>query len=58
MIEIKKMVEATIMPAACTGPVANNIHGPDEYVAISLALQLIKVLAVFILKWCDGPASS
>ena len=40
------------MPAACTGPVANNIHGLDEYVEISSAVSLIKVLVVFILDWC------
>lgn len=39
------------MAAACTGPVANNIHGLDEYVEISSAILLIKVLAVFILDW-------
>jgi acetylornithine deacetylase len=42
------------MPASCTGPVAQNIHGPDEYVEISSAFQLIRVLAIFILRWCGG----
>ena len=40
------------MPAACTGPVANNIHGVDEYVEIPSAIELIKILAVFIIDWC------
>ena len=46
------------MAAACTGPVANNIHGLDEYVEISSAVQLIKVLAVFVLDWCGFQPSS
>lgn len=45
------------MPASCTGPVAQNIHGPDEYVEISSAVQLIRVLALFILRWCGSPLS-
>ena len=40
------------MPAACTGPRANNIHGIDEYVEISSILQVTQVLAMATLHWC------
>jgi acetylornithine deacetylase/succinyl-diaminopimelate desuccinylase-like protein len=37
--------------------VANNIHGSDEYVEISSAISLIKILAIFILDWCGHQKS-
>ena len=40
------------MPGACIGPIAENIHGPDEWVDVDSLNKLIKVLAVFILDWC------
>ena len=40
------------MAAACTGPKAGNIHGIDEYVEIPSALNVIKVLAMTVLRWC------
>jgi acetylornithine deacetylase len=40
------------MQAACTGPRAGNIHGIDEYVEIPSIIQVAKVLAMTLLKWC------
>jgi acetylornithine deacetylase len=40
------------MPSACTGPVAKNIHGIDEYVEISSVVDVTKILAATILNWC------
>jgi acetylornithine deacetylase len=40
------------LPGACIGPTADNIHGIDENVSISSSLTLIKILSMFILKWC------
>jgi acetylornithine deacetylase len=40
------------MAAACTGPIAGNIHGIDEYVEISSIIQVTKILAMTILNWC------
>jgi len=40
------------MAAACTGPTAMNIHGIDEYVDIPSVIQVAKILAVTIMKWC------
>lgn len=40
------------MPAACIGPIAGNIHGPDEYVGISSVIEISKIVALTILEWC------
>jgi len=40
------------MVAACTGPKASNIHGIDEFVEIPSAINVIKVLALTVIRWC------
>lgn len=40
------------MPAALTGPKAENIHGIDEYVEIPTVIQTAQVLAMTALRWC------
>jgi acetylornithine deacetylase len=40
------------VPATCYGPEAANIHGIDESVSLASALQVAKVLAVFLVRWC------
>ncbi len=40
------------MPALCTGPVGERIHGIDECVDLESVVQLTKILALFILNWC------
>ena len=39
-------------PATCYGPVAANYHSFDEWVSISSMVEVTKVLAVFISRWC------
>jgi acetylornithine deacetylase len=39
-------------PGVCFGPVAYNIHGPDEYVDLDSVLLTAKVLATHIVDWC------
>lgn len=40
------------MPAACTGPIAGNVHGADEWVDIPSVIATTQVLAKTILRWC------
>jgi acetylornithine deacetylase len=40
------------IPATCYGPEASDIHGIDESVSLASVLQLTKVLALFIARWC------
>ena len=40
------------MPALCTGPIGERIHGIDESVDLESVVQLTKILSVFILDWC------
>ncbi len=39
-------------PATCYGPIAENYHSFDEWVSISSMIEVTKVLAVFISRWC------
>lgn len=39
-------------PATCYGPEASDIHGIDESVSLASTLQVTKVLALFIARWC------
>ena len=39
-------------PATCYGPIAANYHSFDEWVSISSMLDVTKVLAVFMSRWC------
>jgi acetylornithine deacetylase len=39
-------------PATCYGPEATHIHGIDESVSIASTLQVTKVLALFMARWC------
>lgn len=39
-------------PATCYGPVSENYHSFDEWVSISSMIEVTKVLAVFINRWC------
>jgi acetylornithine deacetylase len=40
------------IPATCYGPEAADIHGIDESVSLASALQVAKVLALFMAGWC------
>ncbi|KJH76726.1 ArgE/DapE family deacylase [Pseudomonas sp. ES3-33] len=40
------------IPATCYGPVGGSIHGIDEWVSIDSMMDVTKVLAVFIARWC------
>ena len=40
------------MPALCTGPVADGLHGIDESVDLESVVKLTKILSLFILEWC------
>ncbi|HMK43304.1 MAG TPA: ArgE/DapE family deacylase, partial [Dissulfurispiraceae bacterium] len=40
------------MAAACTGPIAGNVHGADEWVDIPSVIDATKVLACMLLRWC------
>ena len=40
------------VPATCYGPEATNIHGIDESVSLASTLEVAKVLAVFLARWC------
>lgn len=40
------------MASACTGPVAGNVHGIDEYVEIPSVIDVAKIVAVTTLNWC------
>ena len=40
------------MPALCTGPIGEHLHGIDEYVQLESVVLLTKILALFILNWC------
>jgi acetylornithine deacetylase len=40
------------MAAACTGPIAGNVHGADEWVDIPSIMTTVKILAKTILRWC------
>ena len=44
------------MAGACTGPLATNIHGIDEYVDIPSAIRVAQVLAMTVLEWCGYEA--
>jgi acetylornithine deacetylase len=39
-------------PATCYGPEATDIHGIDESVSLASTLEVGKVLALFIARWC------
>lgn len=38
--------------ATCYGPVAKNIHAPNECVNIESVLQVAKVYTLFLCRWC------
>ena len=40
------------MPALCTGPIGERLHGIDECVDLESLVNLTKILALFILNWC------
>lgn len=40
------------IPATCFGPEGGSIHGIDEWVSINSMMDVTKVLAVFIARWC------
>lgn len=39
-------------PATCYGPESSSIHGIDESVSLESTLQVTRVLAWFIARWC------
>jgi len=40
------------VPATCYGPSGGGIHGIDEWVSIDSMMQVTRVLAIFIARWC------
>ena len=40
------------IPATCFGPAGGSIHGIDEWVSIDSMMNVTKVLAVFMARWC------
>jgi acetylornithine deacetylase len=42
------------MPALCTGPIGERLHGIDECVDLESVVNLTKLLALFILDWCGN----
>lgn len=40
------------IPATCYGPESTDIHGIDESVSLESTVQVAKVLALFIARWC------
>lgn len=38
--------------ATCYGPVAENIHGPDERVSLESIIHVARVYALFLARWC------
>jgi len=40
------------IPATCYGPTSSHIHGIDEWVSLSSTVQVAKVLALFMARWC------
>jgi len=38
--------------ATCYGPVAENIHGPDERVNLESIIHVARVYALFLARWC------
>ncbi len=40
------------MPCTCYGPEAKSIHGIDESVSISSMMDVTRVFAVFLSRWC------
>jgi len=41
------------IPATCYGPTGGEGHGIDEWVSIDSVIEVSKVLAVFIARWCE-----
>lgn len=39
-------------PATCYGPEATHIHGIDESVSLASTLQVARVLALYVARWC------
>ncbi len=44
-------------PATCYGPESSDIHGIDEWVSLASTLQVTKVLALFMARWCGLEAT-
>jgi acetylornithine deacetylase len=42
------------IPAVCFGPLAEGIHGIDERVSLRSMSDVARVLARFVLDWCEG----
>lgn len=40
------------IPATCYGPVAGNLHAPDEWVDLESVRDITKVLALTVMDWC------
>ena len=45
------------IPALCFGPRAERIHGIDERVSLSSMVECARVLAHFVLDWCEDTSS-
>ena len=39
--------------ATCYGPIAENIHGPDERVNLESIIHVARVYALFLARWCE-----
>ncbi|TVQ57881.1 MAG: ArgE/DapE family deacylase [Rhodobacteraceae bacterium] len=40
------------VPALCYGPLAENVHGPDERVSIASIRRVTGAMALFVARWC------
>ena len=40
------------VPALCYGPLAENIHGPDERVSLASVRRITGAMALFVARWC------
>ncbi|WP_181348058.1 ArgE/DapE family deacylase [Thalassobacillus sp. CUG 92003] len=41
------------IPATCYGPSGGNMHAPNEYIELSSLKTVTRVIAEFILRWCE-----
>lgn len=40
------------VPALCYGPLAENIHGPDERVSLASVRRITGAMALYVARWC------
>lgn len=50
--DLRAYVHYGVGQATCYGPVAENIHGPDECVNIQSVIHVARAYALFLARWC------